>query len=78
MCVFIRSWRNNIRSKVSTPNQLEIYQTLCIMESELDEAIFDTLIKSFIEQWEKKEPKFVTYFQEYYCNRIGMCNLFSA
>ena len=62
---YIRSWRNNIRSKVTTPNQLEVYQTLCIMESEIDEAIFLTLIKSFITQWEKKESQFVAYFQEY-------------
>ena len=69
--MFIRSWRNNIRSKVSAPNQLEIYQTLCILERELDEATFTTLSKSFIERWEKEDPKFVTYFQEHYCNRTG-------
>ena len=33
------------------------------MEGELDEAIFTTLLKSFVEQWEKNEPKFVTYFR---------------
>jgi len=73
--IFIRSWRNNIWSKVSTPNQLEVYQTLCIMESEIDEAIFTTLIKSLITQWEKRDSKFVAYFQEYYCNRTGMYSL---
>ena len=67
----IRSWRNNIRSKVSTPNQLEVYQTLCIMESELDEIIFAKLIKSFVQQWEKKEPTFTKYFQDYYFPRTG-------
>ena len=67
----IRSWRNNIRSKVSTPNQLEVYQTLCIMESELDEVVFSQLIKSFIQQWEKKEPTFTKYFQDYYYPRTG-------
>ena len=72
------SWRNNIRSKVSAPNQLEVYQTLCVMESELDEAVFTTLIKSFVEQWETKEPTFVTYFQEYYCSRTGMYILYVA
>ena len=64
--MFIRSWRNNIRSKVSAPNQLEFYQTLCTLERELDEATFITQTKSFIERWEKEEPKFVTYFQEHY------------
>ena len=67
----IRSWRNNISSKVSTPIQLEVYQTLCIMESELDEVIFAKLIKSFVQQWEKKEPTFTKYFQDYYCPRTG-------
>ena len=44
----------------------------CVIASELDEVTFTTLIKSFVEQWEKKEPKFVIYFQNYYCNRTAM------
>ncbi|XP_065910037.1 uncharacterized protein [Dysidea avara] len=64
-----RSWRNNVRSKVSQPNQLDIYQTLCIMESELDEEEFKRMICSFVQHWEKKETVFIKYFQENYLNR---------
>ena len=66
-----RSWRNNIRSKVTQPNQLEIYQTICIMESELDEEAFKNMLDSFIQHWEKIEPGFIKYFQDNYYNRCG-------
>ena len=59
----IRSWRNNIHSKVSTPNQLEVYHTLCLMESELDEVIFAKLIKSFVQQWEKNNQHLLNTFR---------------
>ena len=66
-----RSWRNNIRSKVTQSNQLEIYQTICIMESELDEEAFKNMLDSFIKHWEKIEPGFIKYFQDNYYNRCG-------
>ena len=66
-----RSWRNNVQSKVTQPNQLEIYQTICIMESELNEEAFKNMLDSFIQHWEKKEPGFIKYFQDNYCNRCG-------
>ena len=49
-----RSWRNNIRLKVTQSNQLEIYQTICIMESELDEEAFKNMLDSFIKHWEDR------------------------
>ena len=70
--IILRSWRNNIRSKVSTPNQLEVYQTLFVLESELNETVFGELIQLFVQHWEQKEPTFIKYFQEHYCNRTGM------
>ena len=50
----------------SQPNQLDIYQTLCIMESELDEDEFKKMICSFVQHWEKKETVSIIYFQENY------------
>jgi len=44
---YCRSWRNSVRSKVPQPNQLDIYQTLCIMECELDEEEFKQMVYSF-------------------------------
>ena len=75
--IHCRSWRNNVRSKVSQPNQLDIYQTLCIMESELDEEEFKRMICSFVQHWEKKETVFIKYFQENYLNRCGKKNTIS-
>ena len=68
---YCRSWRNNVRSKVSQPNQLDIYQTLCMMETELDEEEFKEMVCSFVRHWEKKEAAFIKYFQENYLNRCG-------
>ena len=55
----IRSWRNNVQLKVTQPNQLEIYQTLCIMESKLNEEVFKQMMDLFMQQWDKKEPGFI-------------------
>ena len=63
------SWRNNVRSKVIQLNQLEVYQTLCIMESELDKEVLGNMMNSFIQCWEKQEPTFIKYFLENYFNR---------
>ena len=60
------------QQKISTPNQLEVYQTLYVLESELDEIVFGELIQLFFYHWEHMEPTFIKYFQKHYCNRTGM------
>ena len=53
-------------------NQIELYQTLCILESETNKQKFHTLIKQFTGHWTPIEPEFIAYFSEYYANRAGL------
>ena len=49
----------------------EIYKYLWMLISEQDVEIFQENIKAFITHWSEKQPKFVSYFKEYYANRVG-------
>lgn len=66
-----RAWKNHLRS-VKKENQIDLYQTLCILESETNVDLFDTQIKLFTESWCKQEPEFIKYFSENYLNRPGL------
>ena len=48
-----------------------MYQTLCLLESEVDVNQFHTHMSQFTTYWESKEPKFMEYFKEYYQDRVG-------
>ena len=48
-----------------------MYQTLCLLESEVDINQFHTQLCQFTIYWESKEPKFMEYFKEYYRDRAG-------
>jgi len=65
-----RAWKNKIRS-VGQENQKELYQTLCILSSEIDISTFETRIAQFVKVWTSIEPDFVKYFSEHYQNRAG-------
>ena len=52
--------------------QIELYQTLCILESETNKEKFHALIKQFTEHWTPIEPEFIAYFSEHYANRAGL------
>ena len=73
-----RAWKNHLRG-VKQENQIELYQTLCILESKTNKEKFQTLIKQFIERWTTIEPEFIAYFTEHYANRAGLlvfyCNI---
>ena len=66
----IRAWKKHLRS-VSKENQLPIYQTLCILEAEVDITQFELKMSQFISYWELKESEFIRYFKEYYLERAG-------
>ena len=65
---FNRSWKNHLRS-VAKENQLNIYQTLCILLHEVDRSLFTTRMKQFTNYWSSKEPDFIKYFNTYYKER---------
>ena len=66
-----RAWKNKIRS-VAPQNQAELYQTLCILSSEMDVNVFQTRIAQFTKVWTPIEPDFIKYFSEHYQSRAGM------
>ncbi|XP_065899007.1 uncharacterized protein [Dysidea avara] len=63
-----RAWKNKIRS-VASQHQKELYQTLCILSSELDLPTFETRMAQFIKVWTPLEPDFVKYFSDHYQSR---------
>ena len=65
-----RAWKKHLRS-TSKENQLAIYQTLCLLESEVDVTQFLRLMSDFISHWEPKEPQFIDYFKDHYQKRVG-------
>ena len=65
VCALCRAWKNHLRS-VKQENQIELYQTLCILESETTEETFHTRIKQFSERWSPIEPQFTSYFCDNY------------
>ena len=69
--LFYRAWKNRIKL-LKEENQTEIYQTLCILQSEPCRELFECRMKQFINTWAKEEPAFINYFRENYQNRAGI------
>ena len=67
----IQGMENHLRG-VKQENQIELYQILCILESETNKERFQILIKQFTEHWSPVEPEFIAYFSEHYANRAGL------
>jgi len=44
---------------------------LCLLEGELDQGVFSTLMSQFITYWSAKEPDFVKLFEKSYAHRPG-------
>jgi len=36
-----------------------------------DPTVFQNNLEAFQTFWEKKEPEFISYFKDYYANRVG-------
>ena len=51
-----RAWKNHLRG-VKQENQIDMYQTLCILESETSKEVFHTRVKQFTEHWSMIEPR---------------------
>lgn len=65
-----RAWKNKLRT-VKPENQVEIYQILSILATEIDPSVFEKRMNSFIQIWMPVEPDFVKYFMQNYQNRAG-------
>ena len=72
---YLRAWKNHLKG-VSEEYRLDLYQTLSLLESETDVAVFQKRLDKFSQCWEGKAPAFIQYFQEYYANRPGRCNTY--
>lgn len=65
-----RSWKNHLRS-CKPENQVEMYQTLCILIDEYNLSSFNKILDQFIEFWSNKEPDFISYFKQQFQSRPG-------
>ena len=63
-----RAWKHQIRS-VKAECQQDLYQTLCLLESEPSVAVFLERLAKFLQMWRTKEPNFVAYFPIVQVNR---------
>ena len=66
-----RAWKNHLRG-VKPENQIDMYQTLCMLESQTSKEVFHTRVKQFTEHWSMIEPQFISYFCDNYANRAGL------
>ena len=72
---YLRAWKNHLKG-VAEEYRLDLYQTLSLLESETDMAVFQKQLDKFSKCWEDKAPAFIHYFQEYYANHPGRCNTY--
>ena len=55
----------------SDEHKAEMYKYLHILMTTSDPATLQDDLKAFMTLWQKKEPLFVTYFNQNYANRVG-------
>lgn len=66
-----RAWKNKIKS-AKQENQVELYQTLSLLMSEVDPVVFRERITNFVKLWLPIETGFINYFTQYYEGRAGI------
>ena len=67
-----RTWQKKLHTLVSSDeHKAEMYKYLHILMTTLDPATLQDDLKAFMTLWQKKEPLFVTYFNQNYANRVG-------
>ncbi|XP_065903839.1 uncharacterized protein [Dysidea avara] len=65
------AWKNNLRHLVANDvHKVDMYKYLCTLITTPDPSTFQTHIKAFTTLWQKKEPRFIEYFNGQYANRI--------
>ena len=67
-----RAWQKKLHTLVSSDeHKAEMYKYLHILMTTLDPTTLQDDLKAFMTLWQKKEPLFVTYFNQNYANRVG-------
>lgn len=69
--VTCRTWRGHLNGVISE-HRVEIYQMLCLMETELNQEKFHHLMSQFIQYWKPREPEFMKLFEGNYATRPGI------
>ena len=68
-----RAWQKKLHSLLQdSDHKAEIYKYLWMLVVEADPEVFQEKMATFVTFWEVSEPKFITYFKDYYANRVGM------
>lgn len=69
---YYRAWQKNLHSLVQNDtHKAEIYKYLWLLMTSRDPEAFQNDIKAFVSLWKGTEPRFMTYFEETYANRVG-------
>jgi hypothetical protein len=71
VCIY-RAWQKKLHALVRDDgHKAEIYKYLWMLMAEGDPQVFQESIGAFLTYWEGKQPRFISYFKEYYANRVG-------
>lgn len=72
-CFTLRAWQRKLHALVQDDShKAEIYKYLWMLMTEGDPEVFQQNMEGFMKFWETKQPRFISYFKEYYSNRVGM------
>ena len=69
-----RAWQKKLHASVrNESHKAEIYKYLWMLMTEGDPTVFQNKknLEAFHIFWERKEPEFISYFKDYYANRVG-------
>ena len=67
-----RAWQKKLHASVNDDgHKAEIYKYLWMLMTEGDPTVFKKNLEAFQTFWERKEPGFISYFKDYYANRVG-------
>ena len=67
-----RAWQKKLHALVhDNSHKAEIYKYLWMLMTEADVGVFQRSLEAFQAFWERKEPEFISYFKNYYANRVG-------
>ena len=70
--VACRAWQRKLHSLVTDDaHKAEIYKYLWMLLTEGDKQVFSENLRSFLQYWESREPKFTSYFRQNYVSRYG-------
>ena len=72
MLIMHRAWQKKLHALVHDgEHKAEIYKYLWILMTEGDPEVFQENIAAFQTYWNEKEPRFISYFKDYYADRVG-------